>query len=393
MTVTRRSWIDVEGKTHERWQISIAGFKHPDGRIEPRIRVPSPVNTRKAAEDHERAIRASLAEGNYGKAAAAEIPTLKQFVETFLIEASNNNKSSTVNTKRTLIELHLEPYFGKLRLDEIGSDVVERFKAQLRTTKSQTHVRKENASAGAKARRYGAGGKTLSDKTINNVLTVLKRMLALALERKVITHASRIKLFRTARPDFDFLDFDEADRVIASADPAWRPLILTAIKTGLRTGELIGLQWADVDTARLVVHVRRTISKGVEGTPKGGRSRTVEIPGSVAQALKASRHMLGAFVFCQPDGQRLTEGQMKHPLRRAVRLASIARVSGVIGWHDLRHTYGSHLAMRGVPLRAIQDLMGHATIEMTMRYAHLSPGMKAHAVAALDAPAPEGVSR
>jgi site-specific recombinase XerD len=47
---------------------------------------------------------------------------------------------------------------------------------------------------------------------------------------------------------------------------------------------------------------------------------------------------------------------------------------GRIGWHDLRHTYGSHLAMRGVPLKVIQELMGHATIDMTMRYAHLGPG-------------------
>jgi integrase len=59
---------------------------------------------------------------------------------------------------------------------------------------------------------------------------------------------------------------------------------------------------------------------------------------------------------------------------------------GRIGWHDPRHTYGSHLAMRGVPLKVIQELMGHATIDMTMRYAHLSPDTRREAVGVLDLP-------
>jgi site-specific recombinase XerD len=67
----------------------------------------------------------------------------------------------------------------------------------------------------------------------------------------------------------------------------------------------------------------------------------------------------------------------------------ICREQGRIGWHDLRHTYGSHLAMRGVPLKAIQELMGHATIEMTERYAHLSPEVRASAVQQLDLPVPQ----
>src|SRR4051794_10883548 len=61
---------------------------------------------------------------------------------------------------------------------------------------------------------------------------------------------------------------------------------------------------------------------------------------------------------------------------------------GRIGWHDLRHTYGGHLAMQGVPLKVIQELMGHATIDMTMRYAHLSPDARREAVGVLDRPAP-----
>ena len=125
------------------------------------------------------------------------------------------------------------------------------------------------------------------------------------------------------------------------------------------------------------------------GLPKGGRERTVDLPASAVEALKAYRHLCGPSVFCQPDGQPLTAGMLKHPLLRALRMAGVSRAEGFIGWHDLRHTYGSHLAMRGVALKVIQELMGHATIEMTMRYAHLSPEARESAVQELDRPIPQ----
>jgi site-specific recombinase XerD len=94
-------------------------------------------------------------------------------------------------------------------------------------------------------------------------------------------------------------------------------------------------------------------------------------------------------VFCEQDGKPLTEGKLKWPLMRALRAAGISRDQGKIGWHDLRHTYGSHLAMRGVLLKVIQELMGHASIEMTLKYAHLSPETKNNTVQVLDQPAPQ----
>src|SRR5262245_55273729 len=137
-----------------------------------------------------------------------------------------------------------------------------------------------------------------------------------------------------------------------------------ALKTGLRQGELIGLQWSDLDVDRGKLHVRRTIWRGHVGPPKGGRARVVDLPASVVDALKSHRHLKGPFVFCAPDGAILTPGQLKAPLQKALRCSGISRPEGQIGWHDLRHTYGSHLAMRGVPLKVIQELMGHATIEI-----------------------------
>lgn len=98
------------------------------------------------------------------------------------------------------------------------------------------------------------------------------------------------------------------------------------------------------------------------------------------RALKNQRHAKGGLVFCNPDGDFWKKNECKHPLWRACRRAKLRR----IGWHVLRHSFASHLVMRGVPLKAVQELLGHSTIEMTMRYSHLSPDVTRSAVLTLD---------
>lgn len=87
-------------------------------------------------------------------------------------------------------------------------------------------------------------------------------------------------------------------------------LILLSLKTGLRLEELIGLQWADLDLPCGKRNVRRTIWRGVVELPKGGRKRTVDLPASAAEALKAHRHLCGPYVFWQQDGQPLIAGML-----------------------------------------------------------------------------------
>ena len=106
-------------------------------------------------------------------------------------------------------------------------------------------------------------------------------------------------------------------------------------------------------------------------------------------STQGTHHPLrGPYVFCQEDGQPLTAGTTEHHLEQALSRADITREQGCITWHDLWHTYGSHLAMRGVPLQVTQELMGHATIEMTIQYAHLAPEARERAVQSLDWPEP-----
>jgi site-specific recombinase XerD len=106
----------------------------------------------------------------------------------------------------------------------------------------------------------------------------------------------------------------------------------------------------------------------------------VDLGREIITALKSHRHLRGELVFCTDAGRMLTANECKHPLWRALKRASLRQ----IGWHVLRHTFASHLVMRGATLKAVQELLGHADIRMTMRYAHLSASARREAVELLD---------
>jgi integrase len=206
----------------------------------------------------------------------------------------------------------------------------------------------------------------------------------------LIERVPTIRWLKTREADFDFLSFAEADRLIATADPEWRAMIIVALRCGLRIGELRALRWRDLELGPVnpALHVRQAMAREVLGTPKSeaGR-RTVPLCRSAAAALRAHlRHLHSEIVFAQPDtGEILTEAMTRTPLRRAQKAAGLRH----LGWHVLRHTFASHLVMRGAKLEAVKELMGHSTIDQTMRYVHLSPQFRQDTIALLDSNIPE----
>lgn len=201
-------WVDVK-------------YLHPSGRTE-RVRKASPVNTRRGAEEFERQIRRSILLGNFGKEKGLEgnpVPTLGAFVERFLVYSENNNKPSTLYTKKQQLEFHILPVFKSVRLDSIGLAEIEDFKALMRKKVSQARAQKVSPTKWAVKKRKGVPRDTLSLKSINNTLAILRRLLSLAYDQGVIKHMPRVKLFRTEKSSFDFLDFEEAD----PAPPGFRP--------------------------------------------------------------------------------------------------------------------------------------------------------------------------
>jgi integrase len=201
----------------------------------------------------------------------------------------------------------------------------------------------------------------------------------MAVEWGLLTYVPLIKWLDTAEPGFDFLDFTEADRLLEASkpEPQWHIMILTALRTGLRLGELRALRWQDVDLVARKIMVRRSASKNDIGTPKSGHAREVDLGHEVTAALTAHRHLRSELAFAHADGGRmLTENECKHPLRRAYQRAGLRP----IGWHMLRHSFASHLTMRGAPLKVVQELLGRSDIRMTMRCAHQSPNARRDAV-------------
>lgn len=223
---------------------------------------------------------------------------------------------------------------------------------------------------------------------------------------------------------FTYLTPEEAERLVGAAAPHLRPLILFLLHTGARLGEALELQWREVDLrARRVVFLET----------KNGTSRGVPLNDSAWRALASLPHRDG-HVFRRPPrhvGRRRrgkvepmvepAEGMPYHdrrglggsPIKKAwagaCRRAGFYREVPKLGSdgkpvkdakgrpvtakkptvrpHDLRHTFASWLAMRSVPLRTIAELLGHKTLAMVMRYAHLSPDHLRDAVGALDQPA------
>jgi integrase len=138
----------------------------------------------------------------------------------------------------------------------------------------------------------------------------------------------------------------------------------------MRQGELRGLQWSSLNwlTQSVAVRHSRDDYNGVLVPPKNGRTRHIPLDIDVYTSLHRRKGDTG-YVFLKPDGQPFNNDRMNNAIRRLYRQAGLRK----IGWHTLRHTFASHLAMRGVPMPVIKELLGHATITTTMRYAHVAP--------------------
>lgn len=323
-------------------------------------------NTRAGAESAEALAIAEVLAGREPKprpiAAEASPTTLRAFAPTFIEWSSTKNKDSSVTSKRQILRDHIEPALGDIELHELTYARIEDFRIGL-------------------IKKTGADGKrALGDKTVNNILTVLHKLLDLACRRSLIVAVPPFEWLKPDASDFDYLEFAEADKLEAAADEEWRPMIMVGLRCGLRQGELLGLQWDDVDFANGQLNVRHNMVRGKLTTTKNRKGRLVPLGDEVAAALKGARHLRGRFVFCDAEGAHLTTGECKWPLYRACSKAALRRV----GWHVLRHSFASHLVMRGVPLNTVRELMGHATMTMTLRYAHLSPDVKHEAVRTLD---------
>ena len=352
------------------WEIDIRVVT-PDGARDLRERRRAPMSSRSAAvrwaEGRERVLFDRLVSPAPDSTSKKEVPTLQAFAPRFIDghARANRLKPSGIASKNAILRLYLIPAFGRKRLDAIKSEDVQRLKAQLEFK---------------------------SPKTVNNVLAVLSVLLKKAVEWEVIERMPcTVKLLRVDKGTAAFHDFDEYERLVEvarSIDPRTLLVVLLGGDAGMRCGEILALEWNDVDLVKRQLCVRQSDWNGQVGTPKSGRLRYVPLTRRLTAALVEHRHLRSKRVLCQADGSPFTRQIVQNRMILAARRANVKK-----GVHILRHTFCSHLSMRGAPAKAIQELAGHADLTMTQRYMHLSPAALDAAIRLLDEPRRERVEQ
>src|SRR5262249_19426576 len=200
-------------------------------------------------------------------------------------------------------------------------------------------------------------------KTVNNIMAVLSKLLHVAVDWNVIERMPCvIKLLPIVKQSAGFHDFESYERLVSAAnlvDAEAHLIALLGGEAGFGCGEMIAFEWRDVDLSKRQLCVRHSDWNGHVTAPKGGRLRYVPLTIRLAAALREHRHLRGSRVLCQADGSALTRQQVQYRGKRAARRADVPD-----GVHVLRHSFCSHLAMRGAPARAIQELAGHSELGM-----------------------------
>jgi integrase len=270
---------------------------------------------------------------------------------------ANRHKSSGIATTESIVKWHLLPVLGAKRLDAITNEQAQKLKLALALR---------------------------APKTVNNVLTVVSTLLKKAVEWDELDKLPcAVRLLPNPKKTMGFHDFEEYERLLTVAQkrsPEAYLMVLLGGEAGLRLGEIVALEWGDVDLHARQLTVQRSDWCGHVTVPKSGRSRRLPMTQRLASALKAYRHLRSTRVLCLPDGTPITRDRVIKAIRGSQRVAGLPHA----GVHVLRHTFCSHLAMKGAPARAVQELAGHADLSTTQRYMHLSPAATEDAIRLLD---------
>ena len=345
------------------------------------------VGTREAAEKVRREIEARLALGDTAFLSGREqqVPTFDKFANQWLkTYADVQCKPSTRRSYEQLLRIHLRPRFGHKALTDIRREEIKRFLAEL---SQANHTVKDISIL------------KFSKNTLRLIVCALRAVLNAAVENGLIDSnpASRVgKFAKTDKPahQASAMTRQETEDFLAAVKevcPEWYPFFLTALRAGLRKGELIALKWGDIqfganaDDQNRYILVQRSSYRGHFTTPKGNRWRRVDLSKQLRNALLELRdeRMLEAFiagqggiaeylVFPSHAGTVIKPDNIfRRYMQPALEKAGLRRFR----FHDLRHSFGSLLIQNGASLAYVKEQMGHSSIQITVDvYGHLIPG-------------------
>jgi len=284
-------------------------------------------------------------------------------------------KSSKDDT--SIIDRHLRPVFGSLKLQELSLEHVDAFRR---------NICPDERDRGGRSAGRPAEGK-VTPKTLHNILTLQISILNLAVDLRWIQSRPAIKKPRLLRGEFSYLRTSaDAEKFLKSAreeEEGAYELYYVALHTGARAGELLGLQWADIDLGRRLI----TIQRSYASSTKTDEIRHIPILDALLPFLRGWRLRCPSAVWVFPS----KVGTMQQPSARVLQetFKRVLRRSGLpypLRFHDLRHSFASAWMMRNGNLFRLQKILGHKSVTMTERYAHLSPDIWAEDYSIFETP-------
>lgn len=362
--------MSVYKNNRDKWCVDVE-WVHADGRVE-RIRKTSPQQTKRDAEKYERELRDSLAAGTYNKRRepTEATPTIDEYQDRFVkLYEARGSKATSVRNVVSVFKKHLSPLFGKRTLDS--------FKPKDRNTLITQF-------AGHRTRaRY------------NNTVSVINGVISMYhTESELQGKPFRFERMKYKGQRKDFYKFDELNALIESArriSTTAELVVLLPADAGCRRGEFLALEPRHVDMAGRMLNIE--CSEALIGKrrhlsfTKGGEPRNVDLTNRLQDALK--RHMAAkgtrGRLILQDDGKPFYADSLKRLMKQIQMGAGLAPTGRI---HILRHTFCSHLAIRGVPMLTIKELAGHKHLATTMVYMHLAPGETRRGIDRLEQPAP-----
>jgi len=216
--------------------------------------------------------------------------------------------------------------------------------------------------------------KEYSTATCNRYISILKASISKAYDWKFITEEQlkdvrKVKPLKGENKRLRYLSREEIEILLSHCDRHLYPIVLTALHTGMRKGEILSLKWSQVDLKNGIIMLDKT---------KNYERREIAMTDTLRALFKqlhSQRRLDSDYVFLNPDtGRRYTE--IKRSFNTACKKAGIKDFH----FHDLRHTFASHLVMSGASLKTVQELLGHKSLTMTLRYSHLSQEHKKEAL-------------
>jgi integrase len=371
MSVRRRSWTNRDGSQSEAWLVDYydqRGHRHIKS-----------FDRRKDADAYRATVAIDVRQGTH--LADSESVTVIEAGTLWLKSGDLAGlERTTLDSYRQHVDFHIIPLIGAVKLSQLTVPMVRHFEDKLRKDRSPAMVRKVLGSLSsilADAQERGL--------ISQNIVRGLRARRLRGKERRA-DKRQRGKL----RVGVDIPSPEEIRTIIAHLDGRWRPLLLTAIFTGLRASELRGLRWADVDLKRNELHVRQRADyyRKIGALKSEAGERTIPLAPLLVNTLREWKLICpkGELGLVFPNGIGRIESHANIvnrgliPVQIAAGITTANGKAKYTGLHALRHFYASWCINRRVdgglelPLKLVQARLGHASVQMSAdRYGHLFP--------------------